>query len=209
MVTCPLCSAESTIYYTYKNKQYYACPQCRGVFLDPAALPEPDAEKERYAHHNNDINDQGYRNFVQPLVSAVTEFFTFNHFGLDFGAGPGPVVATMLKEQGLRTTLYDPFFHNNPQVLERKYDYIVSCEVIEHFYRPDLEFSLLYSLLRPHGKLFCMTSVYYDHIDFGSWYYKNDPTHVFFYRPQTLRYISEKFAFADVSFRNNLVVFSK
>ncbi|MFO7863703.1 MAG: methyltransferase domain-containing protein [Salinivirgaceae bacterium] len=209
MVACPLCNADSTIYTNLKNKTYYACPQCKGVFLDPNALPNSGAEKERYANHNNDINDEGYRNFVRPLVDAVTQACAPGQLGLDFGAGPGPVVSTMLQEQGYSTVLYDPFFHNNPKVLERKYDYIISCEVIEHFFHPAREFSLLHSLLPLHGKLFCMTSVFFEHIDFASWYYKNDATHVFFYRPQTLHFICEKFAFANVHVDQNLIIFTK
>jgi SAM-dependent methyltransferase len=102
---------------------------------------------------------------------------------------------------------YDPFFHKYPELLNEKYDYIASCEVVEHFHYPDKEFELLKKLLLPNGMLFCMTDIYNPTIDFANWYYKNDPTHVFIYQKETFEWIKTTFNFSDLTIDKRLVSF--
>ncbi len=166
-------------------------------------------EKARYETHNNDVNDPGYRKFVEPIVSAVLSDFSPAHSGLDFGAGPGPVISSLLHEKDYKIVQYDPFFANNPELLLQKYDYIVCCEVIEHFYHPADEFRRLCNLLVEGGRLFCMTMLYDDQIDFAKWFYKNDETHVFFYRAQTMTWIEKQLDFCALKISNRLIELAK
>jgi len=62
--------------------------------------------------------------------------------------------------------LYDPFFHPKSELLAKKYDFIIACEVIEHFHDPRKEFELLYKLLNQGGKLYLMTDLYSQEVDF-------------------------------------------
>ena len=91
--------------------------------------------------------------------------------------------------------------------MDEKYDYIACCEVIEHFYDPKKEFALLKKLLLKRGRLYCMTEIYDQNIDFGSWYYKNDPTHVFIYHKRTIDWINTEFSFSDVNINGRLITF--
>ena len=208
MQNCPLCKSEAFEFCTIKERVFYSCSVCKGVFVDKNALPSKESERSRYLSHNNDINDSHYQSFVNPIVDSVLTDFSSDHIGLDFGAGPGPVISKLLNDRGLNTKLFDPFFHNNPELLRRKYDYIICCEVMEHFYNPRKEFILLKELLRNNGKIYCMTAIYDDSIDFKSWHYKNDKTHVFFYKKETLEYIYKEFNFLDLRIADNLIVFS-
>jgi 2-polyprenyl-3-methyl-5-hydroxy-6-metoxy-1,4-benzoquinol methylase len=70
------------------------------------------------------------------------------------------------------------------------YDYVVSCEVFEHFHQPKTEIDRLISLLNQNGCLLIMTILYNDQIDFKTWSYRQDPTHVFIYRKETIEYIA-------------------
>ncbi len=166
------------------------------MFMDPACYVSRENEKKRYEEHNNNVEDPGYQKFVGPIVSKVRENFGKGRKGLDFGSGTGPVIARLLREKGYDIELYDPFFCDNPGALEKKYDFIVCCEVIEHFHFPAKEFRLLKSLLKPGGMLFCMTDIYSEKTDFKKWYYKNDPTHVFFYHQNTLDRIKSQLGFS-------------
>ena len=56
----------------------------------------------------------------------------------------------MIKDKGFNISSYDPFFANNPELLNCKYDYIACCEVIEHFHNPAREFALLQEQYRIH-----------------------------------------------------------
>lgn len=207
-MTCPLCRGETRLFFERPGKKYFRCDRCLAVFLDPACRLSQQEEKQRYEKHHNDVDDPGYRSFVAPIVSVITEKFSNRSLGLDFGAGPGPVVAKLLREQGYVLELYDPYFCDTPEVLEKKYDFIVCCEVIEHFNSPAKEFQLLRSLLRPGGALFCMTELYSEKIDFLNWHYKNDPTHVIFYHQQTLRAIKTLFDFSSVENNGRVVQFA-
>jgi cyclopropane fatty-acyl-phospholipid synthase-like methyltransferase len=144
---------------------------------------------------------------VQPIVQAILKAQPKAAVGLDFGAGTGPVIAQMLKKEGYDISLYDPFFYREKEVLNSTYDFIICCEVIEHFHDPATEFALLKKLLKPGGRLFCMTHLLTKKEDFKNWYYKNDFTHVIFYTPKTLQWIQKKVGFKHLSIDNRLIRF--
>jgi hypothetical protein len=206
---CPLCSGEAHAFYKGKKQHYLQCEKCSGIFLHPDLRLTPEAEKTRYLHHNNDINDTGYQQFLQPVVDAIEKNYSPESKGLDYGAGPGPVVAFMLEQKGFSLALFDPFFHPSKEVLASKYDFITCTEVIEHFYNPLQEFKKLYEMLHPDGKLFCMTNIYREEINFAGWNYKNDQTHVFIYTAKTLAFISEIIGFKEIIINERLITFSK
>lgn len=207
-VVCPLCSSNSSFFFrNYRNVEYYSCDYCLGIFIHQSFLPDFEEEKNRYLSHNNDVYDESYRKFVNPIVEEVLASFDKSSLGLDFGAGTGPVISTILTENGYQILQYDPFFHNKPQLLNNKYDYIVCCEVMEHFYHPSKEFEALHKMLNKGGKLICMTSLYNDEIVFKKWHYKDDPTHVFIYRKETIDIVAKMFKFSDVRILSRLIVF--
>jgi SAM-dependent methyltransferase len=205
---CTLCSAVADFFYQGNQKKYYSCRNCLAIFLDPGMHLSSEDEKKRYEEHNNDVNDIRYQKFVEPIVSQIEKKFNKEHTGLDFGAGPGPVITKMLRDKGFNILLYDPFFFNIPELLQNKYDYIACCEVIEHFHNPAREFGLLKSLLKPGGSLYCMTEIYRDDVEFGRWYYKNDSTHVFFYHTKTLEWIKVHLHFQSMNVEGRLIQFT-
>ena len=205
---CPLCNSTGAVFYQSNKQLYYQCNNCCGIFVDKKLRLNREAEMLRYKEHNNEIKDEKYQKFVSPISSAIMRDFTQNNKGLDFGAGTGPVISKVLKDNDFLIMQYDPFFHNNPDLLDEKYDYIACCEVMEHFYNPKKEFSLLKKLLRQNGKLYCMTDIYNESINFHKWYYKNDPTHVFIYHKKTVHWIKEEFGFLNVTIEGRLITYS-
>ncbi len=177
--------------------------------MDSSQYMSFDNEKKHYSHHNNDVNDKGYQNFVSPITSSILKDYTPKDKGLDFGAGTGSAISKVLTDNQYQISQYDPYFHNHPNLLENQYNYIACCEVVEHFHHPDKEFELLKKLLFPDGKLYIMTHLYDSAIDFENWYYKNDTTHVFMYQKETMQYIKSTFGFTDVLIENRLIVFTK
>ncbi len=206
---CSLCDSEIAFFSEINKRRYYRCKQCKGILLDPDFFLSTQAEKERYLLHKNDVNDPGYQKFVSPIISDVLKDFNTNHKGLDFGSGSGPIVTSILHESGYNITAYDPIFEPNKDVLKESYDYIICCEVMEHFYNPAKEFELLYSLLNPKGALYCKTNLYDNTIDFDTWWYKNDTTHVFFYTKDTLHWIATKYGYATPRITKDFILFIK
>ena len=53
-----------------------------------------------------------------------------------------------------------------------------------------------------------MTSIYSEDIDFDSWTYKDDITHVFFYHQKALEWIKKEIGFSHLELKENLIIYS-
>lgn len=209
---CPLCGNPSILLreITKRPTFYGFCPTCKGIFIEHDSLLSPSEELAQYETHNNDVEDPRYQNFVSPLVELVASKQQTKDRGLDFGAGPGPVTTKLLEDRGYQLNLYDPYFYPDKSALQSPYDFIVCCEVIEHFYEPYQSFTQLSNLLAEGGRLYCRTSLIPDDIEFSRWHYKNESTHVFFYHRETITWIAENILKSDVSIIDkNLLYFSR
>jgi len=210
---CPLCLSEAKWYCDYFNEvvEFFRCKNCSSIFKSPDYFPDIKFEKERYETHNNDIYDKRYQKFVSPITNKIKEDFKNTSLGLDYGCGTGPVATYVLEKEGYKLKLYDPFFHPHESVLKENYDFIICCEVMEHFFYPEKEFKKLRGLLKTNSKLYCKTKMISEEMtvnDFKEWHYKNDPTHVFFYTSMSLDKICEIAGFKSVNFNDNLIIFS-
>ena len=202
MLTCPLCLNEvpqDTPYHRDKILSYFQCECCSLVFVAPSSLPSVSQERAEYALHQNHENDSGYRRFLHKMADPLLDKVSVGQHGLDFGCGPAPVLAQILKDAGLEMSVYDPYFFPDRQSLTKLYDFITCTEAIEHFHQPAAELTTLTDILRPGGWLGIMTKRVISQQRFASWHYKNDPTHVCFFSEATFRFIGKKFGFT-VSF---------
>lgn len=202
---CCICDSETRLFYQDRSN-FYKCPTCTTILRHPSSFLNSADEKARYEEHNNDVHDKNYQQFVSPIVCSVLSDFTADDKGLDFGSGTGPVITKLLRDSKYSIQTYDPFFDNNKDVLNQQYNYIACCEVIEHFHNPIKEFTLLKSLLKQKGKLYCMTDLYTDDLNFDKWYYKNDPTHVVFYTKSGLEFIKNNIGFSKLEIQGRLIV---
>jgi SAM-dependent methyltransferase len=203
---CPLCYGSSIPFY---KDEYSRCLQCNAVFMHPAFYVDSDTEKSRYEEHNNDITDCGYQKFVSPITDTIKTHYDNTANGLDFGSGTGPVITHVLHQLGYRVNQFDKYFATDRSVLNQQYDFIACCEVVEHFHKPKEEFHLLAGLLKPGGRLLIMTKMITRASAFGNWYYRRDPTHVFFYTPETFTYIKNNFDFDDLEIQERLIILTK
>ena len=144
----------------------------------------------QYRLHYNVPGDAAYRQFLGRLATPLLKRLPPAQRGLDYGCGPGPVLAAMLREAGHTVALYDPYFHDDPVVLSKTYRFITCTEAAEHFHAPVREFGQLDRLLEPGGLLAVMTSFQTDDASFANWHYRRDPTHVVFYREATFHYLA-------------------
>jgi SAM-dependent methyltransferase len=193
MDLCPLCSSDQTqFYYEDKNRCYFQCCRCELVFVPQGQRLDPVSEKAHYDHHNNDPDDQGYRRFLSRLALPLLERIAAHSTGVDFGCGPGPALAHMLREAGHQVALYDIYYQPDADVLKKTYDFLTATEVIEHLYDPKKIWSQWLNLVKPGGWIGIMTKLVIDLEAFACWHYKYDPTHVSFFSRATFRYLAER-----------------
>ncbi len=196
---CLICESiklnEILIVQKKTEKIYYQCEDCEFIFLSPELRLDQAKEKARYLKHENDVTDVGYQTFVKPLCSTIQSHVPSSAVGLDYGSGPAQqsAVSYLLGLEGYQMQSYDPFFHKANTLHNGSFDYIVVCEVAEHFFHPMAEFKKLKNLLKPNGLLFVMTALLSPLIDFQNWSYRRDETHVSFYSEKTFQVITNKY----------------
>ena len=114
---CGVCGAPATRpFLSVGERDYRRCDCCMATFLDPAQWLSPETEYERYQEHRNNSADIGYRRFLSKLAGPLLKRLASGQDGLDYGCGPGPVLAQMLCEAGHNVSLFDPFFFSGPEL---------------------------------------------------------------------------------------------
>lgn len=189
---CPLCGGTAISAYYSDRRDYFSCAACKLVFVSPDWHLAPAAELAQYQLHQNSVNDVGYRRFLSRLADPLVARLAPGARGLDFGCGPGPALAHMLRESGFEVALYDCFFAPDEAVFGDHYDFICATEVVEHLCHPGRELERLWSHLKPGGWLGIMTKLVRDRASFATWHYKNDPTHVCFYSVETWQWWAQE-----------------
>ena len=207
---CPLCLKEKNEpYYHNKVRSYQRCLVCDLVFVPSNYFLSENDEKARYNLHQNNSNDDGYKQFLSQLLTPMLSHLKSGDEGLDFGSGPEPALAELFRSHQFHVTLYDPFFANTPQVLNRQYNFITASEVIEHLYNPAVVFEQLSQMLNTGGVLGVMTKTQVPKPNFPGWWYKNDPTHVCFYSEATFAWIQQKWKLNIEYRKGDVTIFSK
>jgi len=191
---CPLCKdIKTSIFYSDRYRTYFRCTNCALIFVSRADLLPPDQEKARYDLHQNDPQNEGYRQFLNQFAQPMIKHIGPPPLeGLDFGSGPEPVLAMLMEEQGYKMELYDPFYAPDKSPLQRRYDFVTCTETIEHFYAPNKDWPLLLSLVKPGAWLGIMTQLVEDPQDFPTMHYITDMTHVSFFSRETFDYLANR-----------------
>ncbi|MCP4298718.1 MAG: class I SAM-dependent methyltransferase [Proteobacteria bacterium] len=207
---CPLClNIDLIIYHEDSFRHYLQCTQCELVFVPEKFWLSKEEEKKRYDLHINDPEDQGYQKFLSRLSMPLLKRLESEQQGLDFGCGPGPTLSKMLERAGHSVNLYDLHYHNDPVMLQKKYDFITATEVVEHLHHPAESFALLFDMLVQKGWLGIMTKQVIDKPSFSTWHYIRDLTHICFYNNRTFEYIARRYRSELLVIGNDVVLFKK
>ncbi len=192
-INCKICSGPvSIIHDDQYSHDYYYCKNCEYIFLDECRIIPPDREKKEYSFHENSFENQGYVNmFREFIIKAVRPYSSKIGTALDYGSGPGPVLAGLLRQEGFKTDIYDKYFSPEKVYENKKYDLITSTEVFEHLKDPLAAMNMLKNHLNGGGILAIMTLFHQnDEEHFKEWWYRRDATHISFYTPKTFEHIA-------------------
>jgi SAM-dependent methyltransferase len=187
---CPLCGKTATLLST-KTRQYGDCLHCGFISLLPRCRPSLESEKARYELHRNSRSDSGYVHYLDDFVSTISTFLIQGASILDFGSGPEPVLALLLRDCGFWVSTYDPIYSLTDPEKSAPFDCVVVHEVAEHFAEPLKEFRIMAKLVKRDGMIAIRTRLAPDNPnDFKHWWYKEDLCHIAFYRKKTLKTIA-------------------
>ena len=190
---CPLCGGvEIVAYHTDKVRDYVHCLTCALVFVPKSQHMSAADEKAYYDLHENHSGDPGYQRFLQRLFTPLDERLAADARGLDFGCGPGPVLAQMFERVGHPMALYDPYYAPDTSVLDASYDFITLSEVAEHMAAPGRELDGLWGCIEPGGWLGIMTKRVRSAEAFKTWHYITEPTHVSFFSDATFAWLAAR-----------------
>jgi hypothetical protein len=194
---CPLCHHEKTnLFEKVQDRTYYECQLCSLVFVPREELISFQLEKERYENHQNSEENSDYIKYLAAIAEKISSKVPKGSTGLDFGCGKSLLMEKILVQQGFSVSSYDLFFHPNQNALEKKYDFILLSEVIEHLRDPYEELRKINGLLKPNGSLIIKTKLLTKEIiDFKNWFYRRDITHIQFFSENSFLKLAQLFQF--------------
>ncbi len=206
---CSLCGGGAPRLMEAHGRCFHQCPRCDLIFVPRCWHLSADAEKARYATHQNTLDNAGYVARFEVLINLVSTHCAGVRRVLDYGSGPGPVLVELLRRRGYEASGYDPYFAPETD-LSLPFDAVVSTETFEHFATPGQAMARILGLIRRGGYLAVMTEFHQGPSAFADWYYPRDPTHVAFYSPRTFVYFCEAFELVQTC-RNerNIVILQK
>lgn len=208
---CSLCQSEVIEQQNVNDRLFWSCSQCGLVFLDLHFHFTQEEESKRYASHENSVDDERYVKYLTEIVDdAFLHCAKIDHV-LDYGCGENTVMAQLIDRRGIKCDRYDPIYGIDDIKETSKYDLIIASESAEHFFNPREEFLKMKKLLTTTGTIYLKTEILTDEIDFKSWWYKNDETHVCFYSLKTIEWLAIflKMEIKAFKLRNKIVLSQK
>jgi len=213
MNSCKICNAKTTQIEDVKKKLvYYRCRACGFVYLEESHRVSSTEEKRKYDQHNNSLENEGYVQMFEDFIElSIAPYLKKIQTVLDFGSGPTPVFAELLKQRGLEVDIYDLYYAPKRVYEGKSYDLITSTEVFEHLSKPLETLALLVGHLDTNGYIVLMTK-FPPKGDkaFLDWWYRRDPTHISFFTPKSFEVMAQKVGLNVLKTINeNIVIFQK
>ncbi|NOR57953.1 MAG: methyltransferase domain-containing protein [Sulfurimonas sp.] len=176
--------------------------------MDDKDYLDAESEKKHYDNHDNNLESLGY---VKMFEKLIEEFVISDakdiKTALDFGCGEGEVLPILLDRCGISCDRYDLFYFPEKVYEDKKYDLIVSTEVIEHLSNPMGTIKELLSHLNKDGYLLLMTYFHpSDDEKFLKWFYIKDVTHIGFFSIKTFEHLADELGLKIVNNNSKNIV---
>lgn len=193
-MACRLCASTKLLSFDLKGLEYEECSECGYIGIRRRFFPDRAAEESRYRLHRNDLSEPGYRAYLSAFVDqALAPYLEPGDSVLDFGSGPAPALAMLLGERGYRVVAYDPYFAPATAWRRRSWKGIAVHEVAEHLRMPGRTLAALSRRLEPGGIMALRTRFPpAGRGEFESWWYRQDATHLGFFRPISFSRFAER-----------------
>jgi hypothetical protein len=198
-MNCRLCGSPDCLpVYRDAAREYRHCTVCDLIFVPVSQFVPADEERARYELHDNTGGHAGYRSFLGEVADIIGQVTAQSGRILDFGSGRHAVLTSLLRERGYSCTAYDPLYGIGMDSTEFTYDTVVLCEVIEHLRDLKEDLRIITGQVNPSGTLVIRTGIHPRSESFGSWWYKNDRTHINYLGIPTVEWIAKTFGYAVI-----------
>ena len=189
---------------------YYRCPACTFIFTTAFdAFTKEDFARtiynSDYIQVDPDYKDDRPRGNAE-LIGNLFPTLTPQRI-LDYGSGEGLLVDVLRATGRFEVDAYDPFVARHANRPQRRYDCIVSFEVLEHSPQPAQTIAEMNDLLTENGVIILSTLLQPADIDqqrLNWWYAGPRNGHVSLYSLASLLKLVEPFGFRQGSFNANL-----
>jgi hypothetical protein len=210
-MNCRLCgSPDCLMVFRDAAREYRHCTVCDLIFVPASQFVSIEEERARYELHDNTGDHAGYRSFLSEVAEIVGQVTAQNGSVLDFGSGRHAVLTALLRERGYTCTAYDPLYGIGMDSTSLTYDTVALCEVIEHLRDITEDVRIISGLVNPSGTLVIRTGLHPPPGSFGSWWYKNDRTHINYLGMPTIEWIAKTFGYAvGGSGKNGILVLKR
>ncbi len=101
-MNCKVCNTPTVSFYDeVMQSNFFHCKSCEFIFKDDKHYVTKERELQQYENHNNSFDSPGYVQMFRDFIDAVIAPNKDNiKTALEFGSGPGPVLAELLKQEG-------------------------------------------------------------------------------------------------------------
>lgn len=213
MKKCKICNCNTTVIKDAKSvKIYYRCKECDYIFMDNEHHLDATLEKKHYDNHDNNLESLGYVKMFENLINEFVKIESNSiNTALDFGCGEGEVLPILLERVGISCDRYDLFYFPQKVYKDKKYDLIVSTEVIEHLANPLDTLKELLLHLNKDGYLLLMTYFHpSDDEKFLKWFYIKDVTHIGLFSLKTFEHLASELGLEIIKHNSkNTIMFRK
>jgi len=206
---CPLCNSVTKLYTSLRNaKNYFRCEVCFLIAMDRNQILDIDEEKKRYDFHENDLNDNRYKNYIENKLELIFYPYCDNKKNvLDFGCGKDEPIKKILGNGNFIVDSYDKFYFPDKVWENKKYDAILMIEVIEHLLNLKDEIERILNSLNGNSILGISTEFYpVDKNEFENWWYIKDLTHVSLFSIETFKFIANEYNLKILNYGKNWIV---
>jgi hypothetical protein len=190
---CLVCASSNLSELKNPRRTFFRCNECGFSFLHPDFLPDEETARNRYKLHQNDDDNEGYRDFLSKIIDRALFYAGKAEHVIDWGSGPNPLASRILREKRFSVFSWDPNFSSNEKTQKSFYDLGISIEVAEHFINPQKDFSAFFETLKTGAFAAIHTHLApEDDEAFLRWWYTEDITHVSFYSKRSLEILGAK-----------------
>ena len=205
---CPLCQATDAVpIHADLSREYWQCIVCSLIFVPARFFIPHDKELARYNLHKNSADQSAYCRYLNTFAEELNRIPLLRPSVLDFGSGPNAVLTELLNKRGHVCTAYDPLYKIGNDAFKQTYDVVLICEVIEHLHSLNDELLRIKSVLNPGGYIIVRTALFKGAVaEFGTWFYKNDSTHIRFFSDKAFGALAKQFLWQIVYCNNPVVI---